>query len=318
MRFARALCVALLPAFSPAAFAQEAAPQDDAALIRGQGLTGSLLAPSPATPAKGVFAIEPYFLYRRGAGTFGNDGARRASPAGGDQVRSYTSMQYGLGDDLAVQVLPSFAQALSGDHATGINDLPVRLKYRWFGRGEIGFWNPSLTTGLGVTIPLGHYQRLQSPADGFGAGAWMGNFQAQMQNFFVTWDHPNRARIWATLSAPLGAVAVHGISSYGTAAGFSGTALPGATAEFGIADEFAIDRHWVLALDVAEDFTRATHLHGAGTTAFGSGGNLFVLAPAIEYNFAIWIGVIAGVEYAPAGHNASAAITPQVAVNMFF
>ncbi len=315
MSLARALCVGLLLGFCPAALAQEA---DDAALIHAQGLTGSLLAPSPATPAKGILAVEPYFLYRRGAGYFDNDGVRHASPAGGDQFRSFASIQYGLGDDLAIQFLPGFARALSGDHATGVNDLPVRLKYRWFGRGDTGFWHPALTTGLGVTIPLGRYQRLSSTADGFGSGAWMGTFQAQMQNFFVTWGHPNRARLWTTLSAPLGAVDVHGISSYGTAPGFSGMALPGAAAEIGIADEFAIDRHWVLALDVAEDFAGSAHLHGAGAPPLGFAGDRFVLAPALEYNFAVWIGVIAGVEYAPAGHNSSAAITPQVAVNMFF
>jgi hypothetical protein len=289
----------------------------DAAAIRDQGLTGSLLAPSPATFAKGVFAMEPYFLYRRGAGSFGPDGERHASPAGGDQFRAYSSLQYGLMDDLAVQLLPGFARALSGDEAVGINDLPVRLKYRWFGRGEVGFWHPALTTSLGVTIPVGRYQRLNSSADGFGNGAWMGNFQAQMQNTFTTWHLPNRARIWATLSAPLGAVAVHDVSSYGTQTGFNGTALPGAAAEIGIADEFAIDQHWVLALDIAQDFARAAHVHGVGAPLTHATSR-FIVAPAVEYNFTNWIGVIAGVEYAPEGHNSSAAITPQIAVNMFF
>jgi hypothetical protein len=315
MNRAGAIIVGLLLAYCPAASTQDAG---DAALINAQGLTGSLLAPSPATPAKGVLAIEPYFLYRRGAGTFDNEGMRHASPAGSDQLRSFTSIQYGLGDNLAVQLLPGFAQALSGDKAIGISDLPVRLKYRWFGRGDIGFWHPSFTTSLGVTVPLGRYQRLSNAADGFGAGAWMGTAQLQMQNFFVTWGHPNRGRLWTTLSAPLGTVDIHDISSYGTALGFSGAALPGAAAEVGIADEFAIDRHWVLALDVAEDFARPAHLQGAGAPPVGNAGDRFVLAPAIEYNFAVWIGVIAGVEYAPAGHNYSAAITPQVAVNMFF
>ena len=110
---------------------------------------------------------------------------------------------------------------------------------------------------------------------------------------------------------------MHGISSYGTAQGFNGIALPGASAEIGIADEFAIDRHWVLALDIAQDFARAAHVHGAGAPNFHATSR-FVVAPAIEYNFTDWIGVIAGVEYAPAGHNSSAAITPQAAVNMFF
>jgi hypothetical protein len=315
MRVLRILGAGLLLAAASPVLAEETA--GDAALIRSQGLTGSLLAPSPATFAKGVFAVEPYFLYRRGAGSFDPDGVRHASPAGGDQFRNYTSLQYGLTDDLALQLLPGFARALGGDHAIGVSDLPVRLKYRWFGRGEIGFWNPSLTTALGVSVPIGRYQRLSSSADGFGAGAWTGNFQVQMQNSFAAWHHPNRARIWASLSAPLGSVAVHGISSYGTGQGFSGTALPATGAQIGIADEFAIDAHWVLALDIAQEFSRPAHVHGVGAPVLRSGSR-FVVAPAIEYNFTNWIGVIAGVDYAPTGHNSSAAITPQVAVNMFF
>ena len=311
MRFARILCAFCLLGISPAAMAQS-----DAELIANQGLTGSLLAPSPATPAKGVVAIEPYFLDRRAAGSFDGGGLLHSTPAGTDRLIEYNSIQYGLTDNLAIQLIPGFDAAPDG--SADFSDLPVRLKYRWFGRGETGFWNPSLTTGLGVTVPLGPYQRLKGAADGFGAGAWMGNAVAQMQNFFVTGGHVNRGRIWASLSTPLAGVAVHDISSYGTAAGFAGTALPGATAEIGIADEFAIDRHWVLALDVAQDFARANHVQGGGMVLNGKPGSDLILAPAIEYNFAIWIGLIAGVEITPRGHNASNNVTPQVAVNMFF
>lgn len=138
-----------------------------------------------------------------------------------------------------------------------------------------------------------------------------------MQNFFTVDDHPNRARIWTTIAQPLGAVGVQGISSYGTQAGFSGTALPGATAEFGIADEFAIDDHWVLALDLAQDFARAAHVHGIGAPSFQSSSD-FIVAPGLEYNFAVWIGVIAGVEITPKAHNAGDNVIPQMAVNMYF
>jgi hypothetical protein len=165
--------------------------------------------------------------------------------------------------------------------------------------------------------PLAPISALASSAEGFGTGAWFGTLQVQMQNFFTIDDHPNRARIWTTIAQPLDAVAVQGISSYGTPASFSGTALPGATAEFGAADEFAIDDHWVLALDLAQDFARAAHVHGPGVPSFQSGSD-FVVAPGLEYNFAVWIGVIAGVVITPKAHNAGDTVIPQMAVNMFF
>lgn len=306
------LFLALL--LAPVAAAANEAPID-AALIRAQGWTGSLLAPSPATPARGVLAVEPYLEDKLSAGSFDALGSLHSLPIVNDRITQYSSIQYGLTDNLAVQVLPAFSATPDGH--LGLGDLPTRIKYRWFGRGEVGFWHPALTTGLGITFPTGDYQELAGSGEGFGTGAWFGTFQAQIQNFFTIAYHPSRARIWTTIAQPLGAVSVHGISSYGTAAGFSGLALPGATTEIGIADEFAIDEHWVLALDLAQDYARAAHVHGAGARTFSPSSN-FVVAPGLEYNFAVWIGVIAGVEITPKGHNAGDNVIPQMALNMFF
>jgi hypothetical protein len=306
------LCGILLP-LPPAAAADESAM--DAAIIRAQGWTGSLLAPSPTTPGQGVLALEPYIEDKLSAGSFDALGMLHSLPIVNDRYTQYTSAQYGLTDNLAVQVLPAFSATPDGHLELG--DLPTRLKYRWFVRGDVGFWHPALTTSLGITFPTGAYQRLASSAEGFGTGAWFGTLQVQMQNFFTIDDHPNRARIWTTIAQPLDAVAVQGISSYGTPASFSGTALPGATAEFGAADEFAIDDHWALALDLAQDFARAAHVHGLGAPSFQSGSD-FVVAPGLEYNFAVWIGMIAGVVITPKAHNAGDTVIPQMAVNMFF
>lgn len=312
MTCARILCGIFL--LLPLTAAADESPMD-AAIIQAQGWTGSLLAPSPAPPGTGVFALEPYMEAKLSAGSFDALGTLHSLPIVNNRYTQYSSAQFGLTDNLGVQALPAFS-ATPGGHL-GLSDLPTRIKYRWFGRGEVGFWHPALTTSLGITIPTGAYQRLHSSAEGFGTGAWFGTFQAQMQNFFTIDDHPNRARIWTTIAQPLGAVSVHDISSYGTAAGFSGTALPGATAEVGIADEFALDRHWVLALDLAQDFARAAHVHGAGAPSLQANSN-FVVAPGLEYNFATWIGVIGGIEITPKAHNAGDAVIPQMALNMFF
>ena len=291
----------------------DAGADGDAALIAAQWLTGPLLAPSPPPPAHDRFAIEPYVLASRGAGAFDPDGSFTASPKGGDRLIELTVFKYGLTDNLALQLLPGFARASDG--ASGFTDLPVQVEYRWFGRTDTGFWHPSLTTTLAVTIPIGPYQHLRDAAEGFGTGAYRASGQVLLQSLFTTFGHVHRLRAWATLTQPLESVRVTGVSSYGTAAGYSGTALGGASRELGIADEFGLDQRWVLALDVVQDFARPAHLTELPS---GPGNSSFILAPAIEYNFADWIGMIAGVQFTAAGHNTAAPLVPQVAVNMFF
>ena len=291
----------------------DAGADDEAAIIAAQWLTGPLLAPSPPPPARDRMAVEPYLLFSRGAGGFDQNGSFAARPKGSDRLINFTVFKYGLTDNLALQLLPGFARATDG--ASGFTDLPVQVEYRWVGRTDTGFWHPSLTTTLGLTFPTGPYRHLRDAADGFGTGAYKASGQVLLQSLFTTFGYAHRMRAWATLSEPLESVHVEGISSYGTVAGYSGMALPGASTELGIADEFGLDQRWVLALDVVQDFGKSAHLSGLPP---GLGSSSFILAPAIEYNFADWIGLIAGVQLTAAGHNTSAPLVPQVAVNMFF
>ena len=305
--------VLLMGLAAPAGADEQADFGADDGILSAQWFTGPLLAPSPPPPAHDRFAIEPYVLMSRGAGRFDGDGVFAARPEGGDRFVNLTVFKYGLTDNLAVQLLPGFARAPDG--ASGFTDLPVQLEYRWFGRTDAGFWHPSLTTTLSVNIPIGPYQHLRHAEDGFGTGAYMASGQVLLQSLFTTFGFAHRMRAWATWAAPLESAGVAGISSYGTTAGYSGMALPGGSTELGIADEFGLDQRWALALDVVQDFAKPAHLSGLLP---GPGSSSFILAPAIEYNFADWIGMIAGVQFTAAGHNTAAPIVPQVAVNMFF
>ena len=103
------LCL-LLPVVT-AASAQEAS---DEAILKAQWWTGPLVAPSPAPFAEGVFAMEPYLLDKRGDGAFDNNGTLHSSPPGGDQLRAFASMQYGVTGDLGVQIVPAIAHSLNG------------------------------------------------------------------------------------------------------------------------------------------------------------------------------------------------------------
>ena len=107
----------------------------------------------PPRPAKAWSRWNLTLEDKLSAGSFDALGTLHSLPIVNDRYTQFTSAQYGLTDNLAVQALPAFS-ATHGGHL-GLGDLPTRLKYRWFGRGEVGFWHPALTTSLGVTFPIG-------------------------------------------------------------------------------------------------------------------------------------------------------------------
>ena len=318
MSLSRWLGVVLLLASCRAACAQDMSAEE--AAIQAQWFTGTLLSPSPGVPRTGVLGIEPYLLDKRGAGAFDVNGILHSTPAGNEQWRSYTSVNYGFADGFSLQLLPTVARVShGGDSQTGLADLPVKLHYRWID-GSAGFWHPAFTTTFGITFPLGKFEHLRSAADGFGTGAYMAMEQIEVQQRFTTWGHAHRLRSWGTISQPLNTVALHDVSSYGTAQGFEGTVVPGSSAELGIGDEMGLDQQWALALDVVQDFGKGPHIRASGVTGAMRDieGTSFWVAPAVEFNPTEHVGIIAGVEIAMAGRNAAAQVIPQAAVNMFF
>ncbi|MEO7054629.1 MAG: hypothetical protein ABI191_06615 [Rhizomicrobium sp.] len=317
MSFVRTLCVAILLASAGAAAAQQ---EGSEAAIRAQWFTGTLLSPSPGVPRGGILGVEPYLIDKRGIGVFDANGILHSAPVSVEQIRSYTSVNYGFSDNVSLQVIPAVAHVShAGDVQTGLADLPIKLHYRPF-PGALDFWHPSLTTTFGITLPLGKFEHLRHSADGFGTGAYMAMEEVELQQRFTTWLHPHRLRMWARVSQPLNSVALHGVSSYGTAQGFLGTVVPGSSSELGIGDEVGIDQQWALALDIVQDFAKGPHLRGLGVTGAMPDieGSVFWVAPAIEYNPTEHVGIIAGVEISMAGRNTPSQVIPQIAVNMFF
>jgi len=317
MLFARAMSAAIFLASAGAAAAQQ---NDSEAAIRSQWFTGTLLSPSPGVPRQGVLGVEPYLIDKRGIGVFDANGILHSGPVGVEQLRSYTSVNYGFTDALSVQVIPAIAHVShDGDTQTGLADFPIKIHYRPIA-GALDFWHPSLTTTFGITFPTGKFEHLRHAADGFGTGAFMAMEELELQQRFTTWLHPHRLRAWARVSQPLNTVDLHGISSYGTPQDFLGTAVPGSSAELGIGDEVGLDQQWALALDVVQDFGKGPHIRASGVTGAMADieGTSFWVAPGVEFNPTEHVGIIAGFDIAMAGHNAAAQMIPQVAVNMFF
>lgn len=317
MRFVRAMVAAIFLASAGTAAAQQ---NDSEAAIRAQWFTGTLLSPSPGVPRKGVLGVEPYLIDKHGIGVFDANGILHSAPVGVEQLRSFTSVNYGFTNSFSVQVTPAVAHVShDGDVQTGLADFPIKIHYRPIA-GALDFWHPSLTTTFGITLPLGKFEHLRHSADGFGTGAYMAMEELELQQRFTTWLHPHRLRMWARVSQPLNTVDLHGISSYGTAQGFLGTVVPGSSAELGIGDEVGLDQQWALALDILQDFAKGPHVRGQGMTnpMADIEGSVFWVAPAVEYNPTEHIGIIAGVEISMAGRNSPSQVIPQIAVNMFF
>jgi hypothetical protein len=116
-------------------------------------------------------------------------------------------------------------------------------------------------------------------------------------------------------------VTIQDASVYGTSAGFRGTAHPGSSLYLDAALEYSATRSWVLALDATYRNTANTRVTGsysnAPITQANSGwSDAYALAPAVEYSWKPWIGVLLGVRFIPAGHNTSDTIAPAIAVNI--
>jgi hypothetical protein len=116
-------------------------------------------------------------------------------------------------------------------------------------------------------------------------------------------------------------VTVQDASVYGTSAGFRGTAHPGSSIYLDNSWEYSLTRSWVLATDITyrnNANTRVTGFDAQGASVILNSGSsdAWNLAPAVEYSWKPWIGVLLGVRLTPAGRNASDTMTPAIAVNI--
>jgi hypothetical protein len=292
--------------------------------VQSQWFTGSLEAPSPALPKAGILALEPYAIYTNNTGAYGDGWHHYSVPNEVSSYESVTVFKYALTDRLSVEALPSVVRT-SSDHAStsGFGDFPTELEYR-FNDENNRTGAPSVTAALGVSLPTGRYEHLNTPLAGLGSGAYTLKGGLLFQSLFDTADHhPVRLRFYGAVFESLGTVSVQDVSVYGTTFGFRGHVAPGVAEELGVGGGYALDQRWVLALDLVGNNVAGFKLHG--TQASGSSVHVtgdtsssVSIAPAVEYNWSGNIGVIAGVEFSAAGRNTSSYVAPQIALAMAF
>lgn len=308
--------------------ATRTAPCADRHPMTDAWFTGPMLANTAATAPRGHYLFEPYLYDVSTQGVYSAGGARHAIP----RQNSYGTLSYliyGLTDRTGIGLIPTAGyNTLAGapsSSAPGMGDLSILLQ-----RGLTQFQPcrrvPAVSVAMEQTLPTGQYDRLgDRSANGFGAGAYTAMPALYTQMYF--WM-PNRRIVRTRLDisdAFSRAVAVRDASVYGTTAGFRGVAHPGSSLYIDNSWEYSLSRSWVLALDATFRNTGNTRVAGsypsrggsATTTVTNSGwSDAWGLAPAVEYSWKPWIGVLVGVRTVPAGRNTSESITPAVAVNI--
>jgi hypothetical protein len=291
--------------------------------------TGPMLAPSASTLPAGHVLLEPYLYDVMSDGHFDTRGTRRAGPYEHD-IGSLTYMLYGLTDRLTVGMIPRFAfnepAGAPNSSTVGVGDFTAQLGYG-LTQYQDGRVIPSIAVVLDETLPTGRYERLGRASNGFGAGAYATALSVYSQDYFWL---PNgrilRARLDLTYTLS-SSVSVRDQSVYGTPYGFRGHARPGDSATVDLAAEYSLTRSWVLAIDVVYQYGASTRVSstlpaapGAASAFPRESGVSYSLgfAPAIEYNFSSTVGVLLGVRVIEIGRNASASVTPALAVNLVY
>lgn len=286
--------------------------------------TGPILAAAAGTLPPGHVLFEPYFFDSIPFARIDNHGGTHDVPRE-NNFGSFSYLLYGVADGFTMGLIPRFGfQQIDGGKSSSnleLGDWTLQGQLRLTDFHE-GSWVPTISLNLAETFPTGEFDRLDRASDGFGAGAYTSILSLYSQTYF--WMPNGRLlRTRFNLSYALSSrVPLQDMSVYGTQNGFVGFADPGASAYGDLAFEYSITRNWVAAVDFwleQDNSTRVSGINAAGTPApysanSGTGRELYV-APAMEYNVSGSLGVIMGARITAAGRNATASVTPVIAIN---
>jgi hypothetical protein len=285
--------------------------------------TGPMLANTPATAPRGHSLAETYLYDVTTQGVYSAKGVRQAAPHA-NSYGSLTYLIYGLSDKTGFGVIPTAgyntATAEPSSSGPGLGDFTVLLQRRLTTFHPCGRM-PIVSVAVEQTLPTGRYDHLSQVNNGFGEGAWTTEPELLSQMYFWL---PNRRILRTRLDlsdAFSHAVNVRDASVYGTTVGFRGSARPGSSFALDNSWEYSMTRSWVLATDITyrnSGNTRVTgwYANNPGAVVFNSGwSDAWGVAPAVEYSWKPYLGVLLGVRLIPAGHNTSETITPAIAIN---
>ncbi len=289
-------------------------------------LTGPLLTPSGHVVPAGHFNAEPYLFVNVGKGIYNAEWDSVSIP-NFYNITTQQPLQFGLVKDWDFQFVPQF----SWNHTDGaskwvLNDLPIATDYQVVS-DRPGTWWPGVKMTLGLNLPIGKYQKLEAKKKGTdigGSGSWAPALSLVMSRLFYFGNHHYFAPRFATTYTFQTPVHVKGFNSYGGGHGTHGKAFPGNKLAVLLGMEYTLTQQLALALDIDYTHTDKSRFSGHRGRTAGVHNRVKLpsseqvsLAPAIEYNWSAYVGMIAGVWFTVAGRNSADFINGVIAINIY-
>lgn len=182
-------------------------------------------------------------------------------------------------------------------------------------------WRPGVKLTLIEIFPTGKYDQLNPKklkTDTSGIGSYQSVIGLTLGKLIQIRDiHYLSSRFALNYTIP-SSVFIKGYNFNGGNANTKGTFYPAQAFEADLGLEYSLTQRWALALDVICAYAPKTRFKGVDGAGMTNGSTAqWSLAPALEYNWSVQWGVIAGCWFTAAGRNTHAFQSGVIAINYY-
>lgn len=290
-------------------------------------LTGPLLTPSANVTPQGHFTIEPYEYVTTNYGVFNKDWAPHHTPKSYNVI-TQIFCTYGLPWNFDLSFTPQFEwNHVNGASHWVLNDFTFGFDYQLLTGKHGTWWWPSIKLNVSANAPIGRFEQFKprrKGTDNGGIGNWKPSAYLAFSKLYWWGGHIFFAPRLSVQYAVPTPIHVKGINAYGGGLATHGTVYPGQSLNCLFGFEIALSQRWVIAGDIQYTHQNRTRFSGhRGKTAGvrnligGPSNEQWSLAPAIEYNWSAYVGLIAGCWFTVAGRNSQEFASGVVAVSIY-
>ncbi len=280
--------------------------------------TGPLIAPTGTILDLGHQSYQPFVFWYGFHGAYDSNWKFHSEP----HVTTVTLepfLRFGVFPRGEFQITPLFSYThTEGAAKWHFGDTPFNLNILLM---EDSSWvHPNLILQFLATMPIGKYENLTASklrTDISGTGSW---YPGVGLIYYHEAELPRCHFLTTTgfLSYTIGTpVHVKGFNFYGGDADTRGTERPGNQLNAILSFEYTFTQNWVFAIDF--DYVHADKNHFSGKTSpdapmSNPSFEQFTIAPALEYNWSINLGIIGGCWFTAAGRNTDEFVSGVIAV----
>ncbi len=288
-------------------------------------LTGPLLTPSGHVIPNGHFNIEPYEYVTTNFAAY-NPHWDSKSIHNIYNLITQVPVQIGMPCALDFTFTPQWAwNHTSGASHWVLNDMVFGFDYQLYAGKALT--SAALKLQIRANAPIGKYQKLNpkyKKMDIGGAGSWLPSIGVVFSDlvwFGGPYFFAPRLNVQYTFPTP---VHVKNYNAYGGGHHTRGKVFPGQSLLVQFGFEVTLSKEWAFANDFQYVHFNKTRFKGHKGKTDGVPNEVgypsseqFSVAPAIEYNWNAYIGIIAGAWFTFAGRNASDFASGVVAFNVY-